>query len=220
MREEMVVQLTPPGQTETDVPAALAAFGRRVMQSGLSAGTGGNISARDGDIVWMKAGGLAMDELTPANLCGIDAATGRQVRGELTPTSELNMHLAVYRARADVQAVFHVHPPCLSGVVSAGIQYRHLVSESVFYLGRVVTIPYVTPTTRALAEAVAAAVVEGDTLLMPNHGLLATGATMREAFHRCMVAEDAAQALVAARIVGTPRFLTDEEVRAIRALGA
>ncbi len=202
------------------VAAELAALGGRVQQAGLSAGTGGNISAREGSIIWMKPSGLAMDELTAANLAGLDLATGRQVHGDRAATSELNMHLGVYRARPDVQAVFHVHPPWLSGVISAGVLYRPLVSEAIFYLGRIVTIPYVTPTTHALAVAMAAAVAEGDTIMMPKHGLLATGATMRQAFHRCVVAEDSAKAFVAARLAGTPQFLTDEEIEAIRSLGA
>ncbi len=202
-----------------DVATVLAAYGRRVTQAGLSAGTGGNISARDGHIVWMKPGGLAMDELTAGNLCGLDLDSGRQICGGGVPTSEFNMHLAVYRVRADVQAVFHVHPPWLSGVVSAGIAFRPLVAETVFYLGRLVAIPYVTPTTRALADAVAGVVATADSVLMPNHGFLATGGTIREAFHRCAVAEDSAKALVAARVMGSPRYLTDDEVAAIRALG-
>jgi L-fuculose-phosphate aldolase len=140
-----------------DVRESLCDFGARIVRAGLSAGAGGNISARDGDTIWMKPGGYSMDELTPENLCGLLLDTGSQIAGEAEPTTEYNLHLAVYRGRSDIAAVFHTHPPWMTGVISAGVPYRALTTESVGYLGRVIHLPYEVPQSEKLAEQVGAA---------------------------------------------------------------
>jgi L-fuculose-phosphate aldolase len=203
-----------------DVRKDLVAFGVRIAQAGLVAGAGGNISARDGDCVWMKPSGFAMDDMTPADLCGMDLATGRQVSGPHRPTSEVNMHLAIYRVRPEVKAVFHTHSPWASGIISSGARLRPMFAEFVNDLGRVTTIPYITPTTQMLADAVGRAARNHDTLFMVNHGILAVGLNMKQAFYRCVVVEDAAKSMIAACITGRPRFLNPRQVKDLMSLDA
>ena len=191
-----------------DVRAELAGFGMKIAAAGLVAGAGGNISARSGRIVWMKPSGLAMDDMSPDDLCGIDLETGAQISGGHKPTSEFNMHLAVYRARPDVKAVFHTHSPWASGAVTAGVEFKALSPLFALELGRVATIPYITPTTKLLAGAAARAARAHDTIFMVNHGVLATGSGMRQAFRRCLAAENEAIAVLAASVAGRPRFLS------------
>ena len=198
----------------------LVRYGIKIVQARLVAGAGGNISARDGNIIWMKPSGLALDEMTPADLCGMNLKTGLQVKGKRKPTSEVNMHLAVYRARADVNAVFHTHSPWASGVVTAGITLRPMFAEFVNDLGRTGTVPYVTPTTQRLADAMGNKARMCDTIFMVNHGVLAVGTTQKQAYFRVVVVEDAAKSLVAACVVGRPRFLTKYQAREILSLPA
>lgn len=204
----------------TDIRNELIKYGRRVAEARLVAGAGGNISARDGDRIWMKPSGFAMDELAIDNLCAIDVSTGAQIGGEHRPTSEVNMHLAIYRERPDVMAVFHTHSAWASGVISAGVELKPMFAEFVNDLGRVGTVPYVTPTTQRLADAIGEKSRDCDTIFMVNHGVLAVGANAKEAFYRVAVVEDAAKSLVAASIVGTPSFLTDEQSEEILSLDA
>ena len=198
----------------------LVHYGVKIVQARLVAGAGGNISARDGSIIWMKPSGLALDEMTPADLCGMDLKTGRQIKGKRKPTSEVNMHLAVYRARPDVNAVFHTHSPWASGVITSGIVLRPMFAEFVNDLGRTGTIPYVTPTTQRLADAMGKKARACDTIFMVNHGVLAVGATQKQAYFRVVVVEDAAKSLVAACVVGRPKFLTQGQAREILSLPA
>ena len=191
----------------------LVRFGVKIAQAHLVAGAGGNISARDGDIVWMKPSGFAMDGMGPGDLCGMDLASGRQVAGTNKPTSEVNMHLGIYRVRPDVKAVFHTHSPWASGVISSGAKLRPIFAEFVKDLGRTATVPYVTPTTQALADAMSACAKSHDTIFMVNHGVLAVGASMKQAYDRVVVVEDAAISHVAARIAGKPRILTPSQVK-------
>ncbi len=199
---------------------ALVAYGVKIVNAGLVAGAGGNISAREGDDIWMKPSGCAMDDMTPADLCRIRLSDGKQVGGPHKPTSEVNMHLGVYRCRPEVQAVFHTHSPWASGVISSGETLRPMFAEFICDLGVVGTVPYVTPTTQDLADAVAEQARNCDTLFMENHGILAVGMTMKQAYYRCVVVEDAAKSQIAAAIVGTPRFLSEREIADLMALEA
>lgn len=198
----------------------LVRYGVKIVQAGLVAGAGGNISAREGNLVWMKPSGVAMDDMTPDDLAGMDLDNGRQIRGFKKPTSEVNMHLAIYRARPDVTAIFHTHSPWASGVISGGVELRPMFAEFVCDLGRTGTLPYITPTTQTLADAVGAKAADCDTIFMVNHGIVALGLTMKQAYYRCVVVEDAAKSLVAAAVVGEPRFLTSAQIVELGGLDA
>jgi len=198
----------------------LVKYGMKIAHAGLVAGAGGNISAREGDIVWMKPSGFAMDDMTPEDLCGMDLATGKQVKGKSKPTSEVNMHLGIYRVRPDVKAVFHTHSAWASGVITSGVELRAMFAEFVNDLGRTGTVPYVTPTTQRLADAMADKAKTCDTIFMVNHGVLAVGLNMTQAYYRVVVVEDAAKSLVAACVVGKPRFFTQKEIDEILSLDA
>lgn len=198
----------------------LLAYGVKIVNAGLVAGAGGNISARDGETVWMKPSGLALDDVAPKDLCRLNLADGRQISGNLKPTSEYNMHLGIYRNRPDVQVVFHTHSPWASGILSSGAELKPMFAEFICDLGKVATIPYITPTTEQLAEAVATACKEADTLFMINHGVLATGSNMKQAYYRCLIVEDAAKSMIAACITGTPQFLTAAQQDEIKNLNA
>ncbi len=191
----------------------LVEYGQKIYAAQLVVGAGGNISARDGDVVWMKPSGFAMDDMGPDDLCGMLVDTDEQIEGPHKPTSEVNMHLGIYRARGDVRAVFHTHSPWLCGVVSAGIDVARMpmFAEFINDLGRRATVPYITATTQALADVVAEAARQADTIFMSNHGVCALGTNMKQAFYRCLVAEDAAKSLIAASVVGTPQILTAEQ---------
>lgn len=191
----------------------LVKFGVKIARARLVAGAGGNISARDGALVWMKPSGFAMDEMGPDDLCGMDLATGRQVAGKSKPTSEVNMHLGIYRVRPDVNAVFHTHSPWASGVITSGAKLRPLFAEFAKILGRMGTVPYVTPTTQRLADAMAGCAKRHETIFMVNHGVLAVGADMKQAFYRVAVVEDVAFSYVSARVTGKPQNIMPRQMQ-------
>ena len=203
-----------------DIRAELVKYGIKIAQAGLVAGAGGNISAREGSLVWMKPSGFAMDDMAADDLCGMDLESGKQIEGGNRPTSEVNMHLAIYRARPDVVAVFHTHSAWASGVITAGIELRAMFAEFVNDLGRVGTVPYITPTTQRLADAMGEKSRTCDTIFMVNHGVLAVGVQLKQAYYRCAVVEDAAKSLVAACVVGKPKFFTQEQIDEILSLDA
>jgi L-fuculose-phosphate aldolase len=198
----------------------LAEYGRMIAKAGLTAGAGGNISARDGRLIWVKPSGIAMAELKGTDLCCVDPDSGRRIEGRLRPTSELPMHLAIYRARPDIFAVFHTHSPWASGVISAGVDIRPMFAEVLNDLGGIAQVPYIMTSTNELADAVAAAAGKAETLFMTNHGVVTLGRTMKQAYFRACVAEDASKSFVAASIVGKPAFLSEQQIAELKKLEA
>ncbi|HNS80287.1 MAG TPA: class II aldolase/adducin family protein [Kiritimatiellia bacterium] len=198
----------------------LANYGRRLAQQGLCAGAGGNISYRDGNVIWVKPSGFSMEDLKVSLFAGLNLATGKQLRGDYRASSEAPMHLEIYRRCPAVNAIFHTHPPWLCGVISSNAEFKPMFPEVVADLGGLIRLPYLLTGSQALADAVAGAAEGHGTILMENHGLVCTGASMKQAYYRTCVAEDAAKSFVAACAVGRPRFLSDEQVAELQSLEA
>lgn len=197
----------------------LVQYGAKIARA-LVTGSGGNISAREGDKIWMQPDDFAMDEMCPADLCGMELKTGHQFQGKKRPSPEVNMHRAIYRARPDIVAVFHTHSAWVIGVISAGKKFRPMFAEFVNDLGRTGSVPYLTPATPALTNRMVRCAGDHDTIFMINHGMLTMGVNLKQAFYRCVVAEDAAKSLVSASIVGQPLFLNQRRINRILSLDA
>lgn len=198
----------------------LADYGKKIEQRGLTAGAGGNISVRDGRLVWVKPSGFSMAEVDGKDMCCVERSTGRMIEGRYQPTSELPMHLEIYKRREDIDVVFHTHSPFASGLISSGQEIRPMFAEVVGDLGNIGTVPYLLTSGQELAQAVAQAAESADTIFMKNHGVVCLGKNMKQAYHRCCVAEDAAKSFAAASLVGTPEYLSEAQVAELRALAA
>jgi L-fuculose-phosphate aldolase len=214
------------GATDSDPGAGrraeLSRFGRKVVARGLAAGPGGNLSARVGGLVFASPSGYPLDEIADDEWVEVDLATGEPGPGP-RPTSEIAMHLGVYRVREDVRAVVHTHPPVAIGVTAAGIaEIPFMFPDQVAIVGRVPCLGYIVPCSSELADAVAEAfrdpAVNG--LLLRNHGLVTVGANLREAYARTEVMEDAARVYWIAASLGRPLTLGEEDVRRVANLEA
>jgi len=183
----------------------------------LVAATEGNISAKLGDRLFITPsdcckGMLDAEEVVEADLNGSKT-------GERPPSSELMMHLAIYRRRPDVGAVIHAHPPHATGFAVAGIPLdRPVLPEVVFSIGTVPLVAYATPGSAEAADSVAALVDRHDALLLSNHGALTCGADLQSAYFRMETLEQFAWISAIARVLGRERELTPEQVAAIEAL--
>ena len=198
----------------------LASYGERAQKSGLAYATGGNISARVGDVIYIKPSGFAFDELKPDMYIGIDIASGKVVDGDLKPSCETPMHLACYRVREDVKAVLHTHPVYTMAVISSGNERPAMFPEFVDDLGSVGYADYALRSTDDLANIVREIIKSNNVCMMRNHGLLCVAATIRHAFNRSILVENAAKIYVIAKLVGTPQALTEEQIRDVESLKA
>lgn len=202
---------------EERIARELVDVGRKIVSRDLVAGPGGNLSAVADGVMLISPSGVALDELRPEDFVRVRVDTG-EIAGIGHPSSEWAMHLACYAARPEIRAVVHTHPPFTIGVISAGVPIEPLFPDFAVLLPTVHVLDYMLPTTMELANAVAAAAQSADAVLLRNHGVVAVGKTLREAYYRAELIEASARILVAARTIGSPRVLTPEEISQIRNL--
>ncbi|HET8646532.1 MAG TPA: class II aldolase/adducin family protein, partial [Vicinamibacteria bacterium] len=161
--------------SEGRIRADIVEVGRRLYARGLIGGNEGNVSVREGDVLYVTPAGVCKGFLTSDMIVRTDLR-GQPLDGHRAST-EVRMHTAVYARRPDVCGVVHAHPPTATAFAAAGLPLdRPLIAEAVVTLGPVPVIPYGTPSTSALADSVGAAICDAQALLMANHGALAVGA--------------------------------------------
>jgi len=168
---------------ERELRRQILQFSHLCYHQGLLVGLDGNLSARIADdlILCTQAGchkGLLTDDQLV--VIGLD---GQKVRGRGRPTSEMAMHLACYRARPDVEAIVHAHPPTAVAFTVAGVSLaRCALPEVVLTLGTVPTLDYRTTGTDALATLVGDAIELHDAVLLDHHGAVCVGTSVLDAF--------------------------------------
>ena len=191
----------------------VAAACRHLAAAGLVHRTAGNVSVRAGEHVAITPTGGELATLSPADVTLIDR-DGRVVEGELAPTSELDLHLAVYE-RYDAGAVVHTHAP-VSTALSCVLDELPCVHYEMLLLGGPVRVaPYETFATPALAAAAVEALEGRTAALLANHGTIAFGADLDAAVAATELLEWSATVYWRAAQIGTPRALDEEERQAV-----
>jgi len=205
--------------TEPELRDAIVEVGRRLYARGYTASNDGNISVRlDAGRLLMTPKSVCKGFMTPQMMCITDL-DGRKLAGERDPSSEMQMHLEVYRQRPDAQAVVHAHPPIATGFAVAGIPLdRAVLAEVVTTLGSVPIAEYATPSTKELPEAVRKYVKAHDGMLLANHGALTIGADVFAAYYKMETIEHFAKISLVARLLGGERLLSRQEVDRLQGL--
>jgi L-fuculose-phosphate aldolase len=185
---------------------------RRLYERGLISGGEGNVSVRtpDGTLLITPAGASKID-VSESDLVAVDLM-GKHVAGSGRPSSELGMHLRIYQRRPDVGAVVHAHPPFATAFAVAGEDLMApVLPELLVQLGGVPLVPYATPGSPALADAIEPFLPLHDAFLMANHGATSLGSTLSIAHQRMESLEHGARILFSARALGRVTTLTDEQ---------
>ena len=200
--------------SEAQLRADIVEIGRRLYARGYTASNDGNISVRlDPARLLMTPKSVCKGFMTPEMMCITDLE-GRKLAGERDPSSEMLMHLEVYRQRPDANAVVHAHPPIATGFAVAGIPLDRAVLAEV-----VTTIAeYATPSTTELPEAVRKYVKAHDGMLLANHGALTIGADLYAAYYKMETIEHFAKISLVARLLGGERLLSRDEVARLQGL--
>jgi L-fuculose-phosphate aldolase len=205
--------------TTQQLRADIVEVGRRMYARGYTASNDGNISARiDAGRLLMTPKSVCKGFMTPDMLCITDL-DGRKLAGDRDPSSEMLMHLEVYRQRPDARAVVHAHPPIATAFAVAGIPLdRAVLAEVVTTLGSVPIADYATPSTMELPEAVRKHVKAHDGMLLANHGALTLGADVFAAYYKMETIEHFAHISFVARMLGGERLLSRDEVMRLQGL--
>lgn len=187
--------------------------GRRTYQRGYVAANDGNISCRmSDDRVLCTPTGVSKGFLNEDMLaiCDMD---GRQVAGSLKISSEVRMHLEIYKVRSDINAVVHAHPPTATGFAVAGIDLTQCVlPEVVLALGGVPLASYGTPGGPEIVEPILPLVKEYDAILMANHGVVTLGKHPMDAHFKMETVEHFARIALVAHQLGAVNSLNPKQV--------
>ena len=186
---------------------------RRLAEEGLVVGTAGNVSARAGDAVAISPTGAVLASVAPEQVSVVDL-DGKLVDGDLEPTSELGLHLGIYR-RYDAGAVVHTHAP-MATALSCAVDEVPCVHYQMLLLGGAVRVaPYATFGTRELAESVLDALEGRTAALMANHGAIAYASGPDQAVELSLLLEWACTVYWRAAALGPPRVLDAEQRGAV-----
>ena len=201
-----------------DLRDQLAHVGYDVVQAGLVVGSGGNLSARipDEDAIWVTASGSWLDRLSRGTFApvrisdGSPAMIGTTPAPRIAPTSEIALHLALYRARPDVNAIVHLHPQTALLLDALGEHIRIVTTDHAYYLRRVSTVPFRMPGGPEVAALTAAMAADGtDCLVLSHHGCVVMGDSVELAHKRARNLEEAAQLTYRALAAGRLENLRD-----------
>jgi L-fuculose-phosphate aldolase len=206
-------------QSEEKLRADIVEVGRRLYARGYTASNDGNISVRlDGGRLLMTPTGVCKGFMDAKMMCITDL-DGTKLQGERSPSSEIQMHLEVYRQRPEIQAVVHAHPPIATAFAVAGIPLdRAVLAEVVTTLGSIPIAEYATPSTKELPEAVRKYVKAHDGMLLANHGALTLGTDLFSAYYKMETIEHFANISFVARMLGGERLLSRDEVVRLQGL--
>lgn len=206
-------------KAEEQARADIVEVGRRLWVRGFVASNDGNISVRlDERRLVTTPKGVSKGFMTPDMMVVTDL-DGQKLAGEREPSTEIKMHLEVYRNRPDVRAVVHAHPPTATGFAVAGIPLdRAVLAEVVTTLGSIPIAEYATPSTEELPAAVRKYIKAYDGLLLANHGALAVAPDVFAAYYRMETIEHFATISLVARLLGREHVLSRGEVERLQGL--
>ena len=193
--------------------AQVAETARRLHKAGWVANHDGNVSVRLGrDRFLITPTATSKLEVTEASLVVVDGA-GKVVEGTRKPPGETELHLAAYRARPDVDAVVHAHPPYATAFGAARVPLLPVcLPEAVVSLGLIPLAPFAMPKTPLAVEAVSRSAAEADAMLLPGNGVLTLAPDVALAYLRMELVEHLAKILHHARALGGAQPLPSEEM--------
>jgi len=206
-------------RVEEQIRAEIVEVGRRMYARGYVASNDGNISARlDDQRLLTTPTAVSKGYMTPDMMVVVDW-DGNRISGDRKASSELKMHLEIYRNRPDVNAVVHAHPPLATGFAVAGIPLtKAVLAEVITTLGSIPIAEYATPSTAELPEAVRKYIKAHDGMLLANHGAVTCGDSVTSAYHKMETIEHFAKISLVARLLGRENLISRDEVERLQGL--
>jgi L-fuculose-phosphate aldolase len=200
----------------SELKAQVIAACNELVRLGLTTGTSGNVSVRvpDAAQVVVSPSSVRYETMTVSDVCTVDVDSGDQVDGDKNPTSELLMHLAVYRARPEVGAVIHAHTMHTTALSLLGHGIPPIMDEQVGLLGGEVALcPHTLPGSEALAGSVIEHLGDRRAVILAHHGMLGCGRDVQQALDVCQATDRLARVYLLALSAGSPAVLPDEAQR-------
>ena len=201
---------------EFEIKKQICEIGKRIYDRGMVASNDGNISVKLNDNEFLcTPTGVSKGFMTPDYICKVDR-DGKviQANAGFKPSSEIKMHMRVYKERPDVKSVVHAHPMYATGFAIAGIPLTQpIMPEAVIALGCVPIAAYGTPSTEEIPDAVSEHLQHFDAVLLENHGALTFSDSLLNAYHKMESVEFYAKLLYISKQLGGPKELSEAQVQ-------
>ena len=202
--------------SEYEIKKQICEIGQRIYNKGMVAANDGNISVKISENEFLcTPTGVSKGFMTPEFICKVDR-NGKVIQANkgFKPSSEIKMHMRVYKERPDVNSVVHAHPMYATSFAIAGIPLTEpIMPEAVIALGCVPIAEYGTPSTEEIPDAVSKYVQHYDAVLLENHGALSYSDSLINAYYKMESLEFYAQLLYQSRLLGGPKRLSDAQVQ-------
>jgi L-fuculose-phosphate aldolase len=194
--------------------------GVRLWSRSMVAANDGNISVKiDEERILATTTGVSKGFMNEDDIVLLDLDGNALEKGK-KPSSEIPMHLEIYKRRSDIRAIVHAHPPIATGFAAAGMQLdKSILPEVILTLGSVILTPYGTTGTDELAKIAGEGIKNHNGLLLQNHGAVTVGADLWQAYYRMETLEHFAQITLVTRILGRQSILSEEEINKLSSLG-
>src|SRR5208282_3706998 len=188
-------------------------YGRLLHESGFVAATDGNLSVRlDERRLLVTPTCISKGRMRASDIV-MEDKNGKRLAGRRRDTSEIGMHLLIYRLRPDVRGIVHAHPPTATGFAASGYDLnRPLVCEGVVGLGSIPLARYGTPGTPELTDALEPLIPRHDAILMANHGVVTFGSSVESAYMKMETVEHFAKIALVTHLLGHEQPLGEKEV--------
>jgi L-fuculose-phosphate aldolase len=218
MLREQVATLRGTFNDEDRMRHELVRFGAMLHENGFVAATDGNLSVRlEGNRVMITPTGFSKGMMEPKDMVVIDLS-GKKLSGSYNASSEVQMHLAIYQERRDVNAVVHAHPCTATAFACSGIALEEpICAEVVMTLGKVPLAPYATTGTPELTTNIRPFIRDHSAILLANHGVVTYADDLLSAYFKMEAVEHFAKVTLAARQVGAPQVLNAVQLDALEA---
>ena len=201
-------------KSTAEIKSEIIEIGRRMYEKGYVVANDGNISVRaDKDSIWVTPTGVSKGYMNEEMLIRM-TLDGSIAEGSWKPSSEVKMHLRVYRENPSVSAAVHAHPPVATAFAACGLSLDEpILAETAMLLGSVPLVPYATPGTDAVPNGVAPFCNTHCALLLANHGALTWGDSLEQAYFRLEELEQTARVYMISKfIIKAPKPLTKEQI--------
>ena len=189
-------------------------YGQKLGQKNMTPGTSGNISVKTNNNVLISGSGTCLADLTEDEIVLMDLDSN-SLDGK-KPSSEKNLHNAIYKLRPDINAIIHCHSPYTSAFAVCHIPLsKPIISENVFYFGEIPVADYALPGSEKLVENTAKFFQKHDAVLLANHGIIIGGKNLKETYYKMETAEACAQIYLNSILLGGAKDLTQNDIEEI-----
>lgn len=201
--------------TFLEIKKSIIKYGAKLGEKNMSPATSGNISVRAENNILITASGTCLTDLSEDEIVLMDKHAN-VIEGSRKPSSEKNLHIAIYEMRPDINAIVHCHSPYASAFAVCQIPLsKPIISENVFYFGEIPVAPYALPGSDKLVENTAKYFAKHDAVLLANHGIIIGAKDLKNAYYLMETAETFAQIYLNSMLLGGAKELCKADIEEI-----